>query len=92
MLGSTDNTVSITQTHQGIRCQEALFVKEGVWIQDIYSASEEVQWEQEIALSYSLLTMFCCTKSSEALKMSACVSQNWLSAMCWLLKSRGKSI
>lgn len=54
MLSSTDNTVSVTQIHQGIRCQEALFMKEYIWIQDIYSASGEVQWEEEIALSYSL--------------------------------------
>lgn len=90
MLGSTDNTVSITQIRQGIRCQEALFTREDIWIQDVYPASEEVQREQEIALSYSL--HFCCTKCSEALKMSACVSQNWLSAMWYLLKSRDKSI
>lgn len=54
MLSSTDNRVSVTQLHQGIRCQEALFMKKDIWIQDVYSASDEVQWGQEMALSYSL--------------------------------------
>lgn len=54
MLGSTDNTISITQIHQGVRCQEALFMKEDIWAQDIYSASKEVQRKQERALSYPL--------------------------------------
>lgn len=43
MLGSTDSTVSVTQLHQGIGCQEALFVREEIWILGTYSASEEVQ-------------------------------------------------
>lgn len=80
-LSSTDNVVSLTQIHQGIRCQGALSMDEDIWIQDIYSASEEVQWEQEIGLSYPL--HFAAQKTpSESHKMS--VKTDYLSCViCW---------
>lgn len=83
-LSSTDNVVSLTQIHQGIRCQGALSMDEDIWIQDIYSASEEVQWEQEIGLSYPL--HFAAQKNP--LRIPQNVSQNWLSLLCYLLKNR----
>lgn len=80
VLSSTDNTISLTQIHQGIRCQGALSMEEDIWIQDIYSVYEEVQWEQEIGLSYPL--HFAAQKSSESLKTS--VETDYLSCViCW---------
>lgn len=86
VLSSTDNTISLTQIHQGIRCQGALSMEEDIWIQDIYSASEEVQWEQEIGLSYPL--HFAAQKK---LRIPQNISQNWLSVLCYLLKNKDKS-
>lgn len=80
VLSSTDKVVSLTQIHQDIRCQGALSMEEDIWIQDIYSASEEMQWEEEIGLSYPL--HFAAHKTSESQKTS--VKTDYLPCViCW---------
>lgn len=79
VLSSTDNMVSLTQIHQGIRCQGALSLEEDTWIQDIYSASEEVHWGQEDSPTHYILLHKI---TSESLKTS--VKTDYLSCViCW---------